>query len=114
MRKQAKNIRRQKKALATEKITTPKGITVGYITDEQYNALREYTDPTKLTPVFDFGYGMGDIMYGEGDYNFETRGIMNRLTYEFLEEKDNAENWDELREMCSGTVDEETKKLQKG
>lgn len=103
-----------KKALATEKITTPKGITVGYITDEQYDALQEYTDPTKLTPIFDFGYGMGNIMYGEGDYNFETRGIMNRLAYEFLEEKGNAENWEELREMCSGTVDEEIKKLQKG
>ncbi len=103
-----------KKALATEKITTPKGITVGYITDEQYNALQEYTDPTKLTPIFDFGYGMGDVMYGEGDYNFETRGIMNRLLYEFLEEKGNAENWDELREMCSATIDEEIKKLQNG
>lgn len=103
-----------KKALATEKITTPKGITVGYITDEQYDALQEYTDPTKLTPVFDFGYGMGNVMYGEGEYNFETRGIMNRLSYEFLEEKGNAENWEKLRELCSGTIDEEIKKLQKG
>ena len=103
-----------KKALATQKITTPKGITVGYITDEQYDALQEYTDPTKLTPVFDFGYGMGSIMYGEGNYDFETRGIMNRLAYEFIEQKGNAESWEKLREICSGTIDEEIKKLQKG
>ncbi len=103
-----------KKALATQKITTPKGITVGYITDEQYDALQEYTDPTKLTPVFDFGYGMGSVMYGEGNYDFETRGIMNRLAYEFIEQKGNAESWEKLREICSGTIDEEIKKLQKG
>lgn len=103
-----------KKSLATQKVTTPMGITVGFLTDKQYSAIQEYTDPSKLTPIFDFGYGMGEKMYGEGDYNFETRGIMNTLGYELLEKKGNASDWQELRDICSKTIDEEINKLQKG
>lgn len=99
------------KSQAVQKVTTPKGIVTSYLTEEQYDALQEYTNPSKLTPIFDFGYGMGDTMYGEGSYNFETRGVMNKLAYEFIEDKGNADDWSELREICSQTIDEEIKKL---
>ncbi|MCD8220470.1 MAG: hypothetical protein LUC50_09245 [Ruminococcus sp.] len=29
-----------------------------YVTEEQYDALQEYKDPSNITPLFDFGYGM--------------------------------------------------------
>ena len=38
------------------------------ITEEQYNAIQEFLDPSKVTPVFDLGYGMSEKMYGNGNY----------------------------------------------
>ena len=38
-----------------------------YVTEEQYDALQDYKDPKNITPVFDFGYGMGSRMYGDGE-----------------------------------------------
>lgn len=75
-----------------------------YVTEEQYDALQEYKDPTNITPVFDFGYGMGSRMYGDGEYTYETRGVMNNLTSALLNgEKD---SWAVLRDEWSAVIDE--------
>ncbi len=75
-----------------------------YVTEEQYDALQTYLDPTNITAVFDFGYGMGSRMYGDGDYTYETRGVMDNLTSALLNgEKD---SWAVLRDEWSSVIDE--------
>ena len=52
-----------KKTAATTPVTNAMGELKSVITPEQYDALQELIDPTKVTPVVDFGYGMGNNMY---------------------------------------------------
>ena len=77
------------------------------VTEEQYSVLQSLLDPSKMKPIYDFGYGMGGRMYGEGDYNYETRGVMNKLTRTLLEGDPHADSWETLRDSCSGVIDEE-------
>ncbi len=75
-----------------------------YITEEQYDALQEYKDPSNITAVFDWGYGMGSRMYGDGEYTYETRGIMDNITSALLNgEKD---SWAVIRDEWSAVIDE--------
>ncbi|MCR4887893.1 MAG: ABC transporter substrate-binding protein [Ruminococcus sp.] len=78
-----------------------------FVSEEQYNALRNYMDTASVKPVFDFGYGMGGKMYGEGDYTFATRGVMNKLDSTLLDGDPAADSWAALRDHCSGIVDSE-------
>ncbi|MGN0591646.1 MAG: ABC transporter substrate-binding protein [Ruminococcus sp.] len=90
------------KALIPEKSAA--GVLKKYITEEQYDALQEYKDPENITPVFDFGYGMGSRMYGSGDYTYETRGIMDNITTAILNgEKD---SWAVIRDEWAAVIDE--------
>lgn len=82
-----------------------------FVTEEQYDALQSCLDRSDMTPVFDFSYGMGGRMYGDGDYNYETRGVMNKLSSAFLEGWSQADSWKKLREECSDVIDEEIKKF---
>ncbi|WP_294367105.1 ABC transporter substrate-binding protein [uncultured Ruminococcus sp.] len=75
-----------------------------YVTEEQYDALQDYKDPKKITPVFDFGYGMGSRMYGDGDYTYETRGVMNNLTSALL--NGDKDSWAVLRDEWKSVIDE--------
>jgi len=75
-----------------------------YVTEEQYDALQEYKDPSNITAVFDWGYGMGSRMYGDGEYTYETRGIMDNITSALLNgEKD---SWAVIRDEWSSVIDE--------
>ena len=80
------------------------------ITEEQYNAIQDYLDPSKVTPVFDFGYGMSSRMYGNGYYTFESRGVMDNITSVLLESGNPYGNWAELRDRLSPVIDEELAK----
>ena len=80
------------------------------ITEEQYNAIQDYLDPSKVTPVFDFGYGMSSRMYGNGNYTFETRGVMDNITSVLLESGNPYGDWAELRDRLSPMIDEELAK----
>ncbi|MBP5581080.1 MAG: extracellular solute-binding protein [Ruminococcus sp.] len=80
------------------------------ITEEQYNAIQEFLDPSKVTPVFDLGYGMSEKMYGNGLYTFETRGVMNNITSALLEGGAPVGSWSELRDRMSPMIDEELAK----
>ena len=77
------------------------------ITEEQYDAIQDYLDTSKVTPVFDPGYGMSSRMYGNGDYNFETRGVMNNITSALLEGGAPVGSWEELRDRMSPIIDDE-------
>lgn len=96
------------KDAAKEKAIIPEynaqGKLKSYVTEEQYDALQEYKDPTNITPVFDFGYGMGSRMYGDGDYTYETRGVMNNLTSALL--NGDKDSWAVLRDEWSAVIDE--------
>ncbi len=91
----------KEKALIEEKSAS--GMLLSFKTEEQYDAIMEYKADT--TPVFDFGYGMGSTMYGEGEYTYETRGIMNNLMDGILK-YDDVDSWAVLRDNWSAAIDD--------
>lgn len=99
----------KEKALIVNK--TAAGVVKSYITEEQYDALQEYKDPSVVVPMFDFGYGMGDRMYGSGEYTYETRGVMDNLTTALLEGNENVDSWATLRDAWTGVISEEVDKF---
>lgn len=94
----------KEKALAVEK---------KFVTEEQYDAVQSFLDLENSVPVFDFGYGMGEKMYGIGDHTFETRGVMDNLTTVLLDGGGSVDSWDSLRDAMSKIIDKEVKDLNK-
>ena len=92
----------KQKALIEEKSAS--GNILGFRTEEQYDAIMDYKEDT--TTVFDFGYGMGSTMYGDGDYTYETRGIMNNLMDALLSYPDSVDSWAVLRDNWSAAIDD--------
>ncbi len=80
------------------------GVLKKYVTEEQYDALCEYSDPANITPVFDFGYGMGSRMLDDGEYTYDTRGIMNNITTALL--NGDKDSWAVVRDEWSSVIDE--------
>ena len=101
----------KQKALVVEK--TAAGIVKSFVTEEQYDAVRSYLDPKNTVPMFDFGYGMGERMYGDGEYTYETRGVMNNLTTALLEGNEAVDSWASLRDAWTGVITEEIEKFNK-
>lgn len=79
------------------------GALKGYVTEEQFDAMQEYTDTSRITPVFDFGYGMGTRMYSDGEYTYETRGIMDNITSALL--NGDRDSWAVVRDEWSPVID---------
>ena len=77
------------------------------ITAEQYDAIQEFLSPANITPVFDFGCGMGEKMYGEGNYDYGSRGVINNVTSVLLEGGAPVDSWEALRSEMSGIIDGE-------
>lgn len=98
---QYKETAKQKALIQTQ---DAKGNVVKYITEEQYDAFQQYVEQD-ISPVFDYGFGMGSRMYGDGEYTYETRGVMNNLMEALLNGEVNT--WAELREAWSSVVDTE-------
>lgn len=101
----------KQKALVVEKSAA--GVVKSFVTEEQYDAIQEYLDTDNTTPVFDFGYGMGERMYGDGEYTYETRGVMNNLESTLLEGTDVVDSWASLRDAWTGVIQEEVDKFNK-
>ncbi len=101
----------REKALIVDK--TASGLVRSYLTEEQYDALVTYRDPSNVVPMFDFGYGMGERMYGDGEYTYETRGVMNNLTTALLEGSEAVDSWATLRDAWTGVVSEEIARFNK-
>lgn len=78
-----------------------------FITEEQFDALTLYLDTQNSTPVFDYAYGMGERMFGNGSYNFETRGVMNNIEQALFEADNGIDSWNALHDAVKGTIDEE-------
>lgn len=92
----------KEKALIVEQSAS--GKVLSYRTEEQYDAIMQYKEDT--TTVFDFGYGMGKTMYGDGEYTYETRGIMNNLMDALLSYPDSVDSWSVLRDNWSAAIDD--------
>lgn len=92
----------KQKSLIVEK--NEAGAIKKYVTEEQYDALCEYVDPKNITPVFDFGYGMGSRMFGDGEYTYETRGIMDNISTALL--NGDKDSWAVIRDEWSSVIDE--------
>ena len=83
------------------------GVTLGYITEEQYDFMQTWYDPDVIKTVFDFGYGMGSMMYNE-TYDYNTRGVMNNCADAILNQvqyEGTPETWAEIRSQWSSVVD---------
>lgn len=91
----------KQKALIPERNAA--GVLKRYITEEQYDALCEYRDPANITPLFDFGYGMGSRMFSNGKYTYETRGIMDNITSALL--NGDKDSWAVIRDEWSAVID---------
>lgn len=82
-----------------------------FVTEEQYDALQSYLDTENIVPVFDFAYGMGEKMNSEGDYTYETRGVMNNLSDSVLD--GSAESWKKFCDKWTGVIDDTVKSFNK-
>lgn len=87
------------KELALETVESPSGQTLSLITEEQYDAIAGYK--AEIPMLYEFGYGMGETMYGENDYTFAGRGMMNNLTDGLL--KFNT-TWAAMRDMYAADI----------
>jgi multiple sugar transport system substrate-binding protein len=56
---------------------------------------------------------MGEKMYGDGDFTYESRGVINNITESFLRGENAAEKWEKIRDDMSGKIDEEIKRFNK-
>ena len=90
----------ERKTAATTVINKGDGDIKSFVTEEQYDALQEFLDPTKIYPIFDYGYGMGKEMY---DYN--GAGVMFSMETTLL--KGYYGSWDIARDAWTGIVDGE-------
>lgn len=105
----------KEQALAVKKATDT--LVTSYVTEEQYDALQSYLNTRNFSPVFDFGCGMGEKMFSNGYYTYESRGVMNNITDAILEghqfpaepseEDAPADYWKALRGEMSGIIDAE-------
>ena len=86
-----------------------KVLQTGDWTEEQYDFINSWEDENSdVQPMFDFGYGMGSRMYGEGQYTYDTRGVMNNLADCLIKNEEGApKTWAELREQNSSIIDQE-------
>lgn len=86
--------------LALQAVESPSGQVLGVLTEEQYDAINAYK--AELPMLYEFGNGMGPTMYGEHEYTFATRGVMNNLTDGIL--KFNT-TWAHMREQYAPRID---------
>lgn len=98
---------RKKKALS--ETTDTSGVKLS-ITEEQYKVLETMKNPVEMTPVFDFGFGMGDAMSKE-TYDYSTRGAMLNITDALISGYSGSPSqWSELKDSCGETIKKEIKK----
>ena len=85
--------------------TNAQGKVTGFITEEQYDFMQTWYDPANIKTVFDFGYGMGSLMYTE-TYDYNTRGVMNNVADGLLIHYEGTpDTWAEIRSQWSSVVD---------
>lgn len=93
----------KQKALIEQK--NAQGKVTGFITEEQYNFMQTWYDPANIQTVFDFGYGMGPLMYNE-TYDYASRGVMNNVGDGLLYHYEGTpDTWAEIRSQWSSVVD---------
>lgn len=93
------------KKQALQEVKTSSGIVRYSLTEEQYNAMKSFCDPSKVIPCVEFGYGMGDAMNTMGNYTYETRGVMNNLEMKMLEVNPAEFKWEDMRDRCAKIID---------
>lgn len=102
------NSKEEYKVAAKEKAliqtVNAQGKVTGFITEEQYDFMQTWYDPDKIKTVFDFGYGMGSLMYSE-TYDYGTRGVMNNVADALLIGYENTpDTWAEIRSEWQSVV----------
>lgn len=80
--------------------TSAVGQVLSYRTEEQYNTIRDYQ--ANLGIVIEPAYGMGSAIYGDGDYTYPTKGVINRLEESILRD---GKTWEEILADCKPILD---------
>lgn len=94
------------KEQALEVVNTATGYKKSFVTEEQYDAIQSYLDTSAFKPVYEFGYGMGEKMYGEGKFTAETRGAVNNAENLLLNGgTEEITTWKELSAKIKSDVD---------
>ncbi len=99
------NMKKAAKEQALIQVKNASGTYRSFITEEQYDALQEYTDLSKVSPVYDFGNGMDTAMTGYGNYTPDSRGVMYRIT-----DSQQTKDWEALKSALSPVIDGEIAK----
>ena len=99
------------KQIARDAALAPKDGANAAMTEEQYDALQACLDPKQVIPMYDFAYGMGTEMYGNGDYSYDKKGVMTNLEEAMINRDITA--WEELREKCSPIIDKAIERYNK-
>ena len=101
----------KEKALIQQK--NKDGQVTSFVTEEQYDFMQTWYDPENIRCVFDFGYGMGPLMYSES-YDYYTRGVMNNVADALLVRYDGTpDTWAEIRTQWSSVVDAQVEDFNK-
>lgn len=95
------------KDYATAPKTNGYGVKISQLTAEQYDALQEYKDLTKFTPVVDFAHGMGTAMYTSED----SLGVVDRLEKDMLVTGGTEKDWADLRNTYKGIINGEADRI---
>lgn len=99
---------RKEKALKPE--VNSDGEKTKFLTEEQWDAWQSMLDPKNITPVFDYGFGMGPEMTEE-TYDYSTRGAMLNLTDSVLRPiEGSTADWSEIRDSYKSAVDKAIEK----
>ncbi len=88
------------KERALEQEVSASGQVMGFVTEEQYDAISSYQSDIPM--LFEFGSGMQELG-GEASGTFVTRGVMNNLSDGLLLFNS---TWTELREMYTTVIDD--------
>lgn len=97
------------KKQAAEKIKNTFGQDL-FISEEQWGVSQEAADPSKVIPVFDYGFGMGSAMSGNAT-SYDSRGALRNITDGLISGYDGSpSSWNDLRDSYIEVVDNEIEK----
>lgn len=77
-----------------------------YWTSEKYDFIMDLYDPDKFTQVFDYAYGISDMMS-----NTDAGGAIVQIIYEGIANENEYSNWTQIKNEYSTIIDQELKTI---
>lgn len=94
------------KEKALEVVNSASGYKKSFVTEEQYDAIQSFLDTSAFKPVYEYSYGMGEKMFGEGKFTADTRGAINNVANLLLNGgTEEIPSWSDLKKKINPDVD---------